>query len=95
MFWPAVLEKTQFLYFTQIWLLENQRSMYGTQTLYGCIDSFQSYWVFEKQFSSFGKNFNPKSSQKWPKSANLVKTLKPEQFGGNDSFLWNHLHELS
>ena len=69
--------------------------MNGTPSSYNCMDSFQSNQVFEKHFSSSGRNFNPKSSQKWPKSANLVKTLKPEQFGGNDSFLWNHLHELS
>ena len=57
-------------------MLDNQSSMIGTSTYYTCIDSFQSYGVFEKHVVFSGNNFNPKSSQKWPKSANFVPTMK-------------------
>ena len=54
-------------------MLENQSGMNGTVTSYTCIDSFQSYFVFEKHSPTSGSNFNPKSSQKWPKSANFCQ----------------------
>ena len=77
MFWPAIQEKTQFLCFTFIWILENQSTWSVTLTHDTWIDSFQSYFKFEKHFLSSGNNFNPKSSKKWPKNANFCK-LKNE-----------------
>ena len=53
--------------------MKNGSNMSGTPTSYTCIDSIQWYWVFEKHFLSSGKNFNPKSSQKCPESANFDK----------------------
>ena len=53
--------------------MKNGSNMSGTPTFYTWIDSFESHWVFEKHFLSSGNNFNPKSSQKWPESANFEK----------------------
>ena len=54
-------------------MLKNQSSINDTVTSYTCIDSFQSYFVFEKHSPTSGSNFNPKSSQKWPESAKYEK----------------------